>query len=234
MSHIPKKHLSVSEVFNRLSRDYDALNSMLSFGVDIRWRSRLIAALSKENPHKILDVATGTGSLPIGIAQSMNAKVVGLDISEKMLEIANKKVKKADLEKSVSFVLGDAENLSFPDQHFDAVTLSFAVRNFEQRRRALQDIHRVLKPGGALFVLELSKPRYFPLKQLVQLYFKIVFPILSRLISKNSTHFKYLLESLQNFPSQDMFVKELHAVRFKTVSTRVFGLGLVTLYKAYA
>lgn len=220
-------------MFNGISSDYDVLNRILSFGVDIRWRSVLIRALLKEKPQKILDIATGTGSLALEIAQRSTSKITGVDVSEKMLEMGIKKVKKANLEKNVSLVLGDAENLSFSDAQFDAVTSAFGVRNFENLQIGLQEMYRVLKPEGSVFILEFSLPRYFPLKQWYSVYYRFIFPLLSRFISKDSKMHHYLFESLQNFPSGEQFLKALEQVGFQQGSKKSLSFGVVTLYRAY-
>ena len=168
------KKQEVAEMFNNIASKYDFLNHFLSMGIDILWRKKAIRILKKENPQIILDVATGTGDFAIEAVATDAKKIIGVDIARDMFKIGEQKVAKKNLSHIISFDYGDSENLQFDDNHFDAITVSFGVRNFENLNKGLAEMNRVLKPGGSLVVIEFSKPTTFPIKQLYNFYFKFI------------------------------------------------------------
>ena len=222
-------------MFNKIAPKYDFLNRFLSLGIDVQWRKKIVAELINLNPvpQTILDVATGTGDVAITLAKSMRVKkIIGLDIAIDMLTIGKQKVQKKDLEKQIEFIEGDSENLPFANNTFDAATVAFGVRNFENTAQGLKEIWRVLSPGGTLVVLEFSKPKIFPFKQLYHFYFKHVLPAIGRLTSKDPRAYSYLFESVQAFPEGNQFLRLLHDAGFKTAQFKTLTLGICTLYSA--
>lgn len=228
------KKQEVRDMFNNISPRYDFLNRFLSLGIDIYWRNFLIKKLKTYTPSNVLDLATGTADLAIGIAKETSAQVIGLDISDKMIEQGRVKVLKKQLNERISLVVSDGENLPFQGPQFDAITISFGIRNYENMDRGLQEMYRVLNAGGNLYVLEFSMPDRFPIKQLYTFYFKYVLPSIGRLISKDPKAYAYLFESVQHFPYGEAFVKKLKDVGFKHVISTKLSFGIVTLYQAYS
>lgn len=194
------KKQQVTEMFDKVSSNYDFLNRVLTFGIDISWRKKVVALVQSGNAKKVLDIATGTGDLVIMMAQKGIEEVVGLDISPGMLEIGKQKVRDKNLEKIVDMVIGDSEKLPFEEDTFDAITVAFGVRNFENLELGLKEIHRVLKPGGTFTVLETSQPTQFPVKQGFQFYSKYIIPTVGKLFSKDKNAYNYLPESAAAFP----------------------------------
>jgi demethylmenaquinone methyltransferase/2-methoxy-6-polyprenyl-1,4-benzoquinol methylase len=226
------KKQQVAKMFNAISGRYDFLNHFLSLGIDIRWRKKAIKNLSQFRPETILDVATGTGDFAIESLSINPNKVVGVDISEGMLEVGRKKILNLGLEGKVTLEFGDSENLPFNDNSFDAVIVAFGVRNFENLDKGLAEIHRVLKPTGNLVVLEFSKPSKFPMKQLYGFYFKYVLPLIGRLVSKDRTAYTYLPESVEAFPDGDKFLMHLKDLRFNSCRCEPLTFGISSLYTA--
>lgn len=225
------KKEQVASMFNNISKTYDFLNHFLSLGIDIIWRKKAIKELLPVKPRLVLDVATGTGDFAfeaIGILKP--EKVVGVDISEGMLEIARKKAHERGLGHVYSVQVGDSENLNFEDNHFDAVTVAFGVRNFENLEQGLANMYRVLKPGGKVVVLEFSKPRITGVKQLYSFYFKRVTPFFGRLFSKDSRAYTYLPESVQAFPDGDDFTQLMKKVGFQSTKHRSLTFGISAIY----
>ena len=189
-SDLGKKE-QVTKMFDTISENYDGLNRVISFGIDVKWRKRVVAILKKKKPEILLDIATGTGDLAINLVQTGARKIVGLDISLGMLEVGKKKVLEKHMEKTIEMIEGDSENLPFEDNMFDAVTVAFGVRNFETLEKGLSEIHRVLKPTGTFVVLETSVPTKTPYKQGYHFYTKNILPRIGRLFSKDDSAYAY-------------------------------------------
>ncbi|MEN7551404.1 bifunctional demethylmenaquinone methyltransferase/2-methoxy-6-polyprenyl-1,4-benzoquinol methylase UbiE [Rapidithrix thailandica] len=227
------KKEQVATMFNNVSPKYDLLNRLLSMGIDIYWRKRAIRLLKKEPHDMILDVATGTGDFAIEALSLKPKKIVGVDISEGMLEVGRKKLEKLKLTDKITLALGDSEKLNFEDNTFDAATVAFGVRNYENLVQGLADMKRVLKPGGSLLVLEFSMPETFPFKQIYNFYFKNILPMVGRMISKDSSAYTYLPESVEEFPYGERFVNILkNKVGFKSVRCIPLTFGISSIYLA--
>ncbi len=227
------KKSQVTEMFDNIASKYDLLNRILSLGIDVRWRKKLVSEVQQSKSEIVLDVATGTGDVALMLAKSDPVKqVTGLDISNNMLTIARAKAKRQGLSTVTNFVLGDSEHLLFDDASFDAITIAFGVRNFEDTLAGLAECKRVLKPGGTLFVLEFSRPQVFPIKQLYNSYFKYVLPMIGRLTSKDRKAYTYLFESVQAFPQCNEFIELLRSVGFQSGTFRSLTFGICTLYSS--
>jgi demethylmenaquinone methyltransferase/2-methoxy-6-polyprenyl-1,4-benzoquinol methylase len=226
------KKAQVAKMFNNISHNYDFLNHFLSLGIDRGWRKRAIKLLKPLNPGHILDVATGTGDFAIQALNLNPVKVTGIDISEGMLEVGRKKIQKRELSAKVELLKGDSENLAFEENKFDAVTVGFGVRNFENLEKGLSEILRVMKPGAMLVVLEFSRPRTFPFRQLYNFYFKTILPKLGRLISKDNSAYTYLPESVEAFPDGKDFENVLSKVGFKNTTCEALTFGISSIYTA--
>jgi demethylmenaquinone methyltransferase / 2-methoxy-6-polyprenyl-1,4-benzoquinol methylase len=224
----------VASMFDAIAPRYDFLNRVLSMGIDRGWRRRVIERLVEEAPERVLDVATGTGDLAISASRAGCDRVVGVDIAEEMLEVGRSKLAASDLADRVVLRYGDAEELPFPENEFDAVTVAFGVRNFEDLDAGLGDIHRVLKPGGRLIVLEFSRPRTFPVKQLYGFYSRHVLPRIGRLLSGNSGAYKYLPESIAVFPDGADFLARLEAAGFSDAKDERMTFGIASIYSSTA
>jgi len=227
-----KQKDGVQKMFNSIAGKYDFLNRFFSFGIDVYWRKRLIKLLISENPKQILDVATGTADLAIMAANKDIPKITGVDISEKMLEIGSKKVEKKKLSEIITLLHADALNLPFPESYFDAVCISFGVRNFQNTQNGLKEMFRVLKPGKTLYILEFSQVHSFPLKQLYHFYSNGLMPMVGGIIGNNRKAYKYLLKTAKEFPSGDAFLKLLKEAGFSTVSSQRLSGGIVEIYQA--
>jgi demethylmenaquinone methyltransferase/2-methoxy-6-polyprenyl-1,4-benzoquinol methylase len=223
------KKEQVAEMFDNISKRYDFLNHLLSLGIDKGWRRKVVKQVMSKNPQNVLDVATGTADLAIALGKAMKADVKGLDISAGMLEVGREKVAKRKL-KNVELVLGDGENLPFANNTFDAVTVAFGVRNFENLEKGLKDIYRVIKPGGQLVVLEFSQPEKAPFKQFYNFYFKNILPTIGKLVSKDSRAYTYLPESVQAFPYGDAFLNKLDECGYKNNSSKPVTFGIASIY----
>jgi len=225
------KKEQVATMFNNIAHKYDFLNHTLSLGIDKIWRAKAIRELTKENPQLILDIATGTGDFAIAAAKKMKPKkIIGLDISEKMMEIGAQKVAKMNLQSIISFEIGDCEALRFESNYFDATLTGFGVRNFENLQNGLQEIVRVLKPGGKAFILEFSKPEKFPIKQLYNFYFKNILPSIGKMFSKDTAAYSYLPDSVDAFPFGQAFVNEATKAGFSHTKFQKLSFGIATLY----
>lgn len=224
------KKEQVAKMFNSISGNYDFLNHFLSLGIDVRWRKKAINLLRESNPQQILDVATGTGDFAIATLSLNPDKVIGVDISEGMLEVGKKKMKDRGLDGKIELRLGDSENLPFPENKFDAVIVAFGVRNFETLEKGLAEMLRVLKPGGKVVVLEFSKPRSFPFKQFYNFYFNFVLPKIGRMVSKDPAAYTYLPESVQAFPDGSDFVNILSRLGYKNTTCKPLTFGISSLY----
>jgi demethylmenaquinone methyltransferase / 2-methoxy-6-polyprenyl-1,4-benzoquinol methylase len=224
------KKAQVAKMFNNISKNYDFLNHFLSLGIDRGWRKKAIQLLKPYQPKQVLDIATGTGDFAIQALDLNPDKVTGVDISEGMLEIGRQKLQRKNLSSKVELLSGDSENLRFPENKFDAATVGFGVRNFENLEKGLQEIYRVLKPGAVLVVLEFSRPRRFPFKQIYNFYFKTILPKLGSLISKDKSAYTYLPESVEAFPDGMDFIAILNKVGFKKTECRPLTFGISSIY----
>ncbi len=226
------KKTQVTNMFDNIAPYYDFLNRFLSLGIDTIWRKKAIQQLRASQPKIILDVATGTADVAIEISKQLNnvEKIVGLDISAEMLEIGRKKIHKKELDNVMTLQQGDSENLPFEDNTFDAITVAFGVRNFENLEKGLNEMRRVLKDDGQLVVLEFSKPRIFPFKQLFNFYFKYILPTIGKVTSKDPRAYKYLYESVQKFPDGSKFVDVLERTGFKSNKCVSLSLGICSIY----
>jgi len=217
-------------MFDDISGRYDFLNHFLSMGIDVLWRKKLVSMLRERGPKNILDVATGTGDLAIALAGINPAKVVGIDLSEKMIDIAREKIRSKGLDQMISLKVGDARELPFPDSSFDAVTVAFGVRNFEDLRAGLSEMNRILKPGGCMMVLEFSHPTSAPVKLLYRLYSRYAIPFFGRLISRHPGAYNYLPESVAAFPSGNDFLEILQSIGMNRCKTTTLSFGIASIY----
>lgn len=224
------KKQQVAEMFNSISGKYDFLNHFLSLGIDIRWRKKAIRLLADANPKKILDIATGTGDFAIEALKLNPESVVGVDISEGMLNVGKEKMKKKGLDHIIKLESGDSENLRFDDNNFDAVIVAFGVRNFEDLEKGLSEMNRVLNTGGKVVILEFSKPTAFPFKQLYNFYFRWVLPKIGKLVSKDNAAYTYLPESVNEFPFGQDFLDVLARTGFKNTKCKALTLGISSIY----
>lgn len=222
----------VARMFNNISRRYDFLNHFLSLGIDRGWRKRAIRLLRPLQPKYILDVATGTGDFAFQALDLNPDKVIGVDISEGMLEVGRKKIAKRNLAAKIELGRGDSENLLFEENKFDAVTVGFGVRNFENLEKGLREIYRVLKPDAMLVVLEFSRPRKFPFRQLYNFYFKVILPKIGRLISNDKSAYTYLPASVEAFPDGKDFENILRKTGFKNTTCKTLTFGISSIYTA--
>lgn len=224
------KKEQVAEMFNNISHRYDFLNHFLSLGIDILWRKKAIRLLKQDQPKQILDIATGTGDFAIEALALKPEKVIGVDISAGMLEHGKQKMKRKGIDHIIDMQMGDSEKLLFESNTFDAVIVSFGVRNFENLEKGLSDMFRVLKPGGKTVIIEFSRPRRFPMKQLYNFYFKSILPIIGKLISKDQSAYTYLPESVEAFPDGDDFLTILKKVGFKSTECKPLTFGISSIY----
>ncbi len=225
------KKEQVADMFNNISKTYDFLNHFLSLGIDIIWRKKAINELKKNQPKLILDVATGTGDFAFEALSILKPeKIIGVDISQGMLDIAQQKINKRRMGDKFEIKLGDSEKLPFSDNQFDAVTVAYGVRNFEHLEKGLADIQRVLKKGGKAVVLEFSKPKVFPVKQLYKFYFNYITPGIGKLFSKDSRAYTYLPESVAAFPDGEKFTALMDKVGFKNTKCRPLAFGICSIY----
>jgi demethylmenaquinone methyltransferase/2-methoxy-6-polyprenyl-1,4-benzoquinol methylase len=228
------KKEQVEAMFDAIAPRYDLLNRVLSLGIDQMWRRQAVALLRVEQPKRILDVATGTADLAIQAMGLQPERVVGVDISEAMLQIGREKVETLGLADRITLRRGDSERLPFSDDQFDAVLVAFGVRNFQDLQKGLGEIRRVLRPGGVLVVLEFSKPRAFPVKQAYQFYSRHVLPRIGRLISKNEGAYQYLPDSVAAFPDGEAFLDRLRGVGYRDLHWKPLTFGIASLYKGRA
>ena len=225
------KKRQVEEMFDKIAFRYDFLNHFLSAGIDVGWRKKAIGQLKKHGPKKVLDVATGTGDVAILTYKMLRPeKITGIDISEGMLEIGRKKIENLGLQKHVELLKGDSEAISFSDNSFDAVTVAFGVRNFEDLEKGLLEIKRVLRPGGKLVILEFSRPTLPVIKNVYNFYLKRIAPKIGTIISNNKNAYQYLNESVQKFPERKAFIDILNKLGFKNTSCKTLNLGICSIY----
>jgi len=225
------KKEQVATMFNNISKTYDFLNHFLSLGIDIIWRKKAIGELKKDRPKHILDVATGTGDFAFEALHALNPdKITGVDISQGMLDVAKEKIAKRGLQSMFEVKLGDSERLLFDDNTFDAVTVAYGVRNFENLEKGISDMLRVLKPGGKVVILEFSKPRVFPVKQLYSFYFHYITPTIGKIFSKDNSAYKYLPESVEAFPDGKKFTDLMEKVGYRETKNRPLAFGICSIY----
>jgi len=230
-SELGKKE-QVTQMFDNISGDYDGLNRVISFGIDVKWRKKVVKIVEKTNPKSILDIATGTGDLAIALAKTNANKIIGLDISSGMLDIGKQKIIKKQLEDTIEMVLGDSENMPFEDNTFDAITVAFGVRNFETLEKGLSEILRVLKPNGIFVILETSVPTKTPYKQGYKAYTKYILPVIGKLFSKDTVAYGYLSESAAAFPYGEALNNILRKTGFIDVVAMPQTFGVATIYSA--
>jgi len=228
-SDLSKKE-QVAQMFNNISDNYDGLNRVISLGIDVSWRKKVVKLVGENNPKQILDIATGTGDLAMMMTQLNPDKIIGLDISEGMLEVGKQKISKANLSNVIEMVVGDSENIPFDDNTFDAITVSFGVRNFENLNKGLTEILRVLKPDGKFVVLETSNPTKFPFKQGYKLYTNLILPIIGKIFSKDKIAYSYLSESANSFPFGKAFNNILTKNGFKNAKNIPVTFGVASIY----
>ena len=225
------KKEQVATMFNNISGTYDFLNHFLSLGIDILWRKKAIRELNAIKPRVMLDVATGTGDFAFEAINILKPeKIIGVDISEGMLDVARKKIAERNLQHIFSVQMGDSEGLHFPDNHFDAITVAFGVRNYQNLEKGLADMYRVLKPEGKIVILEFSKPRAFPIKQGYNFYSQQVLPFFGKVFSKDSRAYTYLPESVAAFPDGEDFIKLMDKVGFKKSKDIRLTFGISAIY----
>jgi len=230
IGEVEGKKEQIEEMFDSIAPKYDLLNRVLSVGIDKLWRKRATQLIKETSPSIVLDVATGTADLAIEIAKRTEAQIVGVDISQKMLDFGQVKIEDKSLANRIVLEKGDSENLKYEDQKFDAATVSFGVRNFENLERGLSEISRVLRKDGKLVVLEFSRPRAFPMKQIFNFYFKNILPRIGKTISKNDAAYEYLPESVRQFPEGEDFLEILGNSGFRNVGQERLTFGIATIY----
>ncbi len=226
------KKEQVTKMFDTISKEYDGLNRVISFGIDIKWRNKVVQLVSEQRPTNILDIATGTGDLAISLAKTSAKTIVGLDISDGMLEVGREKIKTKNLDGIIDMVIGDSEDLPFEDNSFDAITVAFGVRNFMNLEKGLAEILRVLKPNGIFVILETSVPTKTPYKQGYKLYSKYILPTIGKLFSKDKSAYGYLSESASVFPFGEELNNILRQIGFINVIDLPQTFGAATIYTA--
>lgn len=225
------KKQQVEKMFDNIAGKYDFLNHLLSMGIDKSWRRNLIKYLSRIDPEKVLDVATGTGDLAIQTSKALpNAKITGLDISQGMLDVGKSKIEKENLSHKIEMIYGDSEDMPFEDNTFNAVTVAFGVRNFGNILKGLKEMNRVLNPGGKVFILEFSRPKSSLFRAVFNFYFKYLLPVIGRITSKDPKAYKYLFESVQAFPAYDDFLSIMQEAGFKSNNYKIQTLGICSIY----
>ena len=230
-SELGKKE-QVSKMFDTISKEYDGLNRVISFGIDVKWRKKVVKIIGDTHPNSILDIATGTGDLAINLAETSASKIVGLDISKGMLDVGREKIEKLNLSNTIEMVYGDSEKMPFEDNTFDAITVAFGVRNFENLEKGLTEIYRVLKTGGTIAVLETSIPTKTPYKQGYKFYSKNILPLIGKVFSKDKSAYKYLSDSAAAFPYGEAFNNILQKIGFIAIENKPQTFGVASIYIA--
>lgn len=230
MKQAEGKKESVRQMFNNIAGKYDFLNHFLSLGIDRLWRKKLCRKLAAQQPGKVLDVATGTADLAIELAKYSPCKIEGVDIAEAMLEIGRKKILKKGLSSRINLSTGESENLAFADESFDATMVAFGVRNYEDLHRGLSEMCRVTRTGGMIFVLEFSRPRHFPVKQLYHLYFRHILPRIGRWVSRDKQAYTYLPASVGAFPDGKAFLTALEGAGYAHTREKRLTFGIASMY----
>lgn len=226
------KKEQVAQMFDNIAFRYDFLNSLLSLGIHKGWRKKCIKLIAGKSPKHILDVATGTGDFAIAAMKLNPDSVIGIDISEGMMKFGREKLVKQGLDKKITLKYGDAETCDLPSNSIDAITVGFGVRNFENLEKGLENMLRILKPGGKLCVLEFSYPRNFPVKQLYHFYFKYITPTIGKIFSKDTRAYSYLPESVKAFPDNERFTTILKKVGYKNATFKPLSFGIAAIYLA--
>jgi demethylmenaquinone methyltransferase / 2-methoxy-6-polyprenyl-1,4-benzoquinol methylase len=225
------KKEQVSEMFDRIASRYDFMNRFLSAGIDVSWRKKAIRRFKKDQPQQLLDVATGTADMALMAAKMLKPKkIIGIDISEKMLEIGRKKIEKEQVGTEIELFSGDGETINFEDNTFDGVMVAFGVRNFEHLEKGLREIRRVLKPGAQLIVLEFSKPVIPGIKSLYNFYMGVVAPQMAKWFNQNKKAYQYLNESAKAFPDRQQFVDILKQTGYSATEWKPLSLGICCIY----
>lgn len=219
-------------MFDTISHEYDSLNRVISFGIDVQWRKNIVKLVSTIRPKKILDIATGTGDLAILMKDTKAEKIIGLDISAGMLEVGREKINKKGLSNQIELILGDSENIPFEENSFDAITVSFGIRNFENLEKGLSEIYRVLKPEGIFVILETSVPEKFPFKQGYHFYTQTIMPLIGKIFSKDKVAYRYLADSASIFPYGETLNNILQKIGFIDVKHAPQTMGVATIYSA--
>lgn len=228
-----EKGVQVEQMFDNIAHSYDKLNHRLSWNIDKLWRNTALKRLKPYSPQRMLDIATGTGDFAIQATKTLNPKeLVGVDISEGMMEVGRKKIAQLGMDGVVSFKRDDCMNLSFEDESFDAVTAAFGIRNFGDLEKGLAEMLRVLKTGGHLCIVELTTPVRFPMRQLFKIYSHTVLPIYGRLISKDKTAYNYLTATIEAFPQGETMVEILKKIGYSKATFRRMTFGICTMYIA--
>jgi demethylmenaquinone methyltransferase/2-methoxy-6-polyprenyl-1,4-benzoquinol methylase len=230
-SELGKKE-QVAQMFDNISENYDDLNRVISLGIDVKWRKKVVEIVGKKNPKQILDIATGTGDLVLMMASLNPDRIVGLDISAGMLEVGKRKIEKAKLSNKIEMIVGDSEEIPFNENSFDAITVSFGVRNFANLDKGIKEIARVLKPAGVLVILETSNPTKFPFKQGYKFYTNFILPIIGKIFSKDKVAYSYLSESANSFPFGEAFNNILQKNGFTNTKDTPVTFGVATIYTA--
>lgn len=225
------KKTEVEDMFDNIAPKYDLLNHVLSMKIDVLWRNTLVKWMNKDAPKLVLDVATGTGDLAIAVQKGTGAEVVGLDLSQQMLNVGIDKIKKLNLAQKISMQKGDAENLPFEDNKFDAVSVAFGVRNFENLEKGLAELRRVVKKNSSVYILEFSKVEGF-LAPFYMFYFKNILPQIGKLVSKDNRAYTYLPDSVNAFPFGEKMKQILLDTGYSKVEYKKLSLGIATIYKA--
>lgn len=233
MTQKPEKKEQVRQMFNNIALRYDFLNHFLSVGIDTIWRKKLVNIIAKTNPESILDVATGTGDLAIALAKKTNAPIIGIDISQGMLDVGIEKLKKMNLDRQIQLQIADSELLPFNDEQFGSAMVAFGVRNFEDLDKGLSEMRRVIKKGGMIAVLEFSQPQGFLIKQLYQFYFRHLLPRIGKLISRDNGAYTYLPESVAVFPDGEAFLRRLENAGFVNTAQKRLTFGIATIYTGF-
>ena len=226
------KKEQVAQMFDNISGNYDGLNKIISLGTDASWKKKILQMVQLQHPTNILDIATGTGDLAILFAETSAKEIIGLDISQGMLDIGKKKIEAKKLNTKIQMVLGDGENIPYSDNYFDVITVAYGVRNFENLEKGLSEILRVLKPNGTFIILETSVPTQFPFKQGYYVYTNFIMPAIGKLFSKDQKAYTYLSNSAQNFPFGEALNNILRKIGFIDVKDLPQTMGVATIYKA--
>ncbi len=226
------KKAQVTQMFDTISKEYDGLNRVISFGIDVKWRNKVVKLVAKKQPQNILDIATGTGDLAISLTRTNAKEIIGLDISDGMLEVGRQKIKSKNMDGIISMVTGDSEDLPFEDNTFDAITVAFGIRNFEQLEKGLTEILRVLKPNGIFVILETSVPTNPIYKFGYNIYSKFILPVIGKIFSKDKVAYKYLSESASVFPYGEALNNILLKIGFINVEDKPQTMGVATIYTA--
>jgi demethylmenaquinone methyltransferase / 2-methoxy-6-polyprenyl-1,4-benzoquinol methylase len=225
-----EKKVQVARMFDNIANRYDLLNSILSFGIHKGWRKKCVELLKKKQPRRILDVATGTGDFAIACMALDPEKVIGIDISDGMLNVGRQKISRLKLQDKITLENGNAETVNFADSSFDAIVVGFGVRNFQDLEKGLKNLHRILKPGGTLLILEFSYPKNPLVKGGYNFYFSYITPLMGKIFSKDKKAYSYLTKSVKAFPHNEEFVSLMSKVGYRSASFRILSFGIAAIY----